>query len=359
MRLRARSAFTIVELLVVIVVIAVLAAITVVSYNGITSSARESVLKDDLATAAKKLAIAKIEDGAYPTNTGALPKSEGTNYTVYTHDANTFCLQGTNTSGKTFFITESSSVTEGECPPAGPVAMQTITAASCPASRTLAYDVRDNRTYWIQKLSDNTCWMLTNLAYAGGGTATHGDTKAIQNGTHDTAASVSQPKYYTPLSAFPTASPALPSVSTDGGVTGAQRGYFYNWCAATGAQLATTGCAEASTPLPAATVSICPAGWRLPTGGYYGDGGEVEALNSAVNGGRTDSDEGLREAWLGQYGGAWASGGFGSDGLNGAYWTSTQGLSNISYGFYFNGSNTSVAYNIYKSVGMAIRCVAM
>lgn len=40
--------FTIVELLIVVVVIAILAAITVVSYNGITAQAEDSALKTAL-----------------------------------------------------------------------------------------------------------------------------------------------------------------------------------------------------------------------------------------------------------------------------------------------------------------------
>ena len=54
--------FTIVELLIVIVVIAILAAITIVSYNGITSQARESVKKSDIATWKRKSEIYKIQN---------------------------------------------------------------------------------------------------------------------------------------------------------------------------------------------------------------------------------------------------------------------------------------------------------
>ena len=41
-------AFTIVELLIVIVIIAILAAITIISYNGITNRTKESSLKTEL-----------------------------------------------------------------------------------------------------------------------------------------------------------------------------------------------------------------------------------------------------------------------------------------------------------------------
>lgn len=53
--------FTIVELLIVIVVIAILTAITIVSYNGITSQARDSVKASEIAQWKKKSEIRKIE----------------------------------------------------------------------------------------------------------------------------------------------------------------------------------------------------------------------------------------------------------------------------------------------------------
>ncbi len=43
--------FTIVELLIVVVVIAILAAITIVSYNGISRQAKNSALQSDIASA--------------------------------------------------------------------------------------------------------------------------------------------------------------------------------------------------------------------------------------------------------------------------------------------------------------------
>ncbi|MDK2899373.1 MAG: hypothetical protein PWQ10_560 [Patescibacteria group bacterium] len=60
--------FTIVELLVVIVVIGILAAITIVSYTGITNRANKATVQAELSNASKKLAIYYAENGTYPTN---------------------------------------------------------------------------------------------------------------------------------------------------------------------------------------------------------------------------------------------------------------------------------------------------
>lgn len=59
-----RSAgFTIVELLIVVVVIAILAAITIVSYNGITQQAREATKASEISQWKKKSELHKVQHG--------------------------------------------------------------------------------------------------------------------------------------------------------------------------------------------------------------------------------------------------------------------------------------------------------
>lgn len=57
-----QKGFTIVELLIVVVVIAILAAITIVAYNGIAQRAKDSVAKNAISSAQKKLATYRIEN---------------------------------------------------------------------------------------------------------------------------------------------------------------------------------------------------------------------------------------------------------------------------------------------------------
>ena len=368
----SKRGFTIVELLVVIVVIGILAAITIVSYTGISNKAKIASLQSDLDGASRQLKLYQIENSQYPTSFDSnncptpvdakycLKPSSGNTFdrTAYAASVNnstnpqTFTLDATNTNGTKYRITNDSSPVAVVVVTGSPY-IQTITAASCPVTRTQVQDARDGHTYWIQKLADNKCWMLTNLGYAGSGTNTYSDIKTLTNGTGGSTTYTVASYYVTPSTTNFTTEPTAPSTSTDG--TG-QYGYLYNWCAATGGDLASSGCSSTiTTPLPVTTASICPAGWRLPTG----NGGEFGALNTAINGGSTTTDAGLIGApWLAQRGGYWGSG-FNDQGSVGFYWSSTQYSSTDAYSLYFYSTNVYPANLNSKIYGFAVRCVAV
>ena len=355
------SAFTIVELLIVIVVIAILAAITIISYAGITNRARETSLKSDLQNTSTKLKLAQIDTGSYPSSLSEDNTAKsGDNQLTYTGGGTTFCLKATSPSlpNKTFYITQEGTIGEGDCPDTTTI-MQTITTSTCPSTRTMVKDARDNHTYWIQKLAGGKCWMLTNLAYAGGGTNTYNDVMStgdgtsgtLNNGTSNTSNTYTNAKYYTPTGANPTTAPTEPSTSANG--TG-QYGYLYNWCAANRGQTGNGACTDSSSTAVDTTKSICPAGWRLPTSG---SSGEFQALNTAINGGSASSDAGLiASPWLGQRGGNWFSG-FDNQGSIGYYWSSTQGNSYSAYVLVFTSSYVDSSGDVYKDIGLSIRCL--
>ena len=78
--------FTIVELLIVVVVIAILAAITIVSYNGITNRANASSAAALGATIQKKAELYASDDdggGKYPQTLGALTDSSKSSKPYY------------------------------------------------------------------------------------------------------------------------------------------------------------------------------------------------------------------------------------------------------------------------------------
>jgi len=71
--------FTIVELLIVIVVIGILAAITIVAYNGFTTSSKTASAKSSASIAAKKAGTYHAETGNYPTASTDLTGAASTN----------------------------------------------------------------------------------------------------------------------------------------------------------------------------------------------------------------------------------------------------------------------------------------
>lgn len=115
--------FTIVELLVVIVVIGILAAITIVSYTGITQRAAVASLQSDLDNFSKILKLDQISssDESFPANLALANDGKGISSTNdLTYDVNnnsnpkSFCLSAK--SGEiSYAMTNNSAPSEGDC----------------------------------------------------------------------------------------------------------------------------------------------------------------------------------------------------------------------------------------------------
>ena len=134
-------------------------------------------------------------------------------------------------------------------------------------------DSRDEEEYIVGKLADGKVWMLDNLRL--GGTSeirlTSRDTnidESVNGGefilpsTDDWADSYEEP-YLNDYYKWDW------SIDEDWLI-----GNYYNYCAAS----AGTYCGEEGEEFGDAKYDICPAGWRMPTGGY---GGEYETLYNA------------------------------------------------------------------------------
>jgi len=128
------SAFTIVELLIVIVVIGILAAITIVAFNGVQQKARTATLQSDLKNAATQIGIIYADTGVYPVDIPDLKKSDST-ILHYAYISNSsYCLSGTDSSSSTWYrISNTEGVRTGACPTGG-----TYWVAKNPAVNTQA-----------------------------------------------------------------------------------------------------------------------------------------------------------------------------------------------------------------------------
>lgn len=98
--------FTIIELLVVIVVIGVLAAITIVSYTGISQRAISSSLQSDLDNASRQLKLFQIDNSNYPATIDCTIPNSATNKCIKSSNGTTLYYSTNNTSvPQTFNIT--------------------------------------------------------------------------------------------------------------------------------------------------------------------------------------------------------------------------------------------------------------
>lgn len=195
-------------------------------------------------------------------------------------------------------------------------------------------DVRDHNTYTIAKLADGKCWMTQNLKIVN---------KELDSTTSDLPSGVTYTVPASNISAFTTstsnitAAYYLDEVDTT----------FYSFYTAAAGWGATTPSSE-NTPK-----SICPKGWRLPSGGPSSDSStlvdtynSIEALMGAPNlslagtvykGVHRDSD-----IW-------------------GAYWTATSYGSNNAhaYEYYIDVDFEEISLDhLAKYFGFAVRCIA-
>ena len=188
-------------------------------------------------------------------------------------------------------------------------------------------DIRDDNTYTVTKLKDGRCWMTQSLRIAGK-TLTSVDSDVTSNYTIPASSG----------SGFGTYDTSSVYVDSDGGL--------YTWYAAT----AGTGTKALSTQGQNTTVSICPKGWRLPTGG---NGGEFEALNN-----RYSSISDLMANANFVLSGFLGGGSRADQGSGGFYWSSTVNSSDYAYYLYLNTSNAYPAHYSHKYNGFSVRCIA-
>ena len=189
-------------------------------------------------------------------------------------------------------------------------------------------DTRDNNTYTVSKLADGRCWMTQNLRIID---------KTITPADSDVTSNYTIPAFS--LSGFSSYDTSNAYVDSDGG--------YYTWYTAT----AGTGTQTLSAQGQNTTVSICPKGWRLPTGG---NNSEFQTFYDNYN-----SSSALRSNPVNlTLSGLIHSNSRYSQGSLGYYWASTVYSSDYVYGLSLTTSGVNPTYSLNKRLGVSVRCIA-
>ncbi|MBQ7201790.1 InlB B-repeat-containing protein [Candidatus Saccharibacteria bacterium] len=224
----------------------------------------------------------------------------------------------------------------------------TVLASMVDSTTYNLIDNRDNKTYAIAKMKDGKVWMAENLDLGRTNLTTDLTSSNTNLSTTVTASTFNSWKKTTGSGTY-NAGEYINISGTDP-TSGTPYGTLYNYHAAS------AGTISGGSNSVNASYDICPAGWRLPTGGSSGDS---QALYDQYN------FNALMRAPITDNGAAFAlAGSFYNaapveQGYDGGYWSSTMsgivGMRSLSVDEQGHAyPNTSVM----RSSGLAIRCVA-
>ena len=231
---------------------------------------------------------------------------------------------------------------------------------------TTVKDSRDGELYVVGKLNDGRCWLLDNLRLD----LTNSATLAALTTSNTNADAVSltslrsgnrtagnqYAKYgfatWNSSSSSNTFDQAKANneykntTVTSYGVGSGKVGVYYNYCAAT----AGSYCYDEATGVGDASYDLCPAGWRMPTGGASG---EYQTLYTTYSGDVVSIKTDLSTPLSGYY----LFGEVNSQDFDGIFWSPTFYNSNYMYDLN-SGVNYVNAQNLnYRNNGLSVRCI--
>ena len=238
----------------------------------------------------------------------------------------------------------------------------------CPASLTtgMVYeltDSRDNQKYRVAKLKDGNCWMLQNLKL---GRST--STLTLTPTNSDVGSN------YVLDNKLP--SPGIFHAYTIDGVTGQNNSAeyyctgdgtasdwescYYNWYTAT----AGTGTTYIAADGQNVNNSICPAGWTLPTQpqfqalyNQYPSAAQMEVANPTTTKENTPTVGQVTNTPGFLLSGRYYTGGAGSLGSYGFYWSRTAYSAQYGYNLGMNTTGVNPSDDSNKYLGFAVRCL--
>ncbi|MDO5480281.1 MAG: hypothetical protein Q4F58_01225 [Candidatus Saccharibacteria bacterium] len=277
----------------------------------------------------------------------------------------------------------------------------TVAASVCTEDPTVVIDQRDEQPYLIQRLDDGRCWMLDNLnldltsrdivngmdstntnatdtvlGYLknGGGTTT--DQWAIDGLTYQNWTSEAN-TYSAPLinksgscdSSYNGGTPCSAEyqdktythndiIVTNKIGSGTYRiGIYYNFCAASAGSYCYGSGSSSGTPSGNAEYDICPAGWRMPTGG---GGGEYEKLYNIIGNNDVSSPLSFQSKLSTPISGSYYQNTAIRQGIYGFFWSSTYNTDRYMYDLRTSDDASLLQPKNYspRTYGRPIRCIA-
>ena len=272
--------------------------------------------------------------------------------------------------------------------------MQNLDSTVCKTTPALVIDQRDEQLYTIQRLADGKCWMIDNLNLdltdtgvvnlmsstntnassevlgylknSSGGRA-NGDQYPTAGLTYENWADTPSYDYSQPLvnkggncsttssdpctydgayKSYNNLSNLTPLESTFGYGSG-KVGIYYNYCAASAGSYCYGSGASAGTPSGSASYDICPAGWRMPTGGVSG---EYQSLANAES-------NNLQNALSALFSGNYHDGAANGQGVYGYFWSSTNGGDAQMSSLRSASASVDSSFGADRAFGNSVRCV--
>ena len=306
------------------------AGVESISIDGTTIGDGETVLLDNIGT--HQLSVT-LKPG-YSLSSWSITSGSVSNYSATTTNL-------TITSASSTSIVKANTYFSGTY-------IQNLSPSSCDFNLKTVFDNRDMHQYSIKRMADGRCWMIDNLDL-GRTDLTKNLTSSNTNISSTVTAATFNSWKKTSGSATYDAGEFIPIEGTDS-TTGTAYGTAYNYYAASAGTI--TGNENSSN----ANYDICPAGWRLPTGGTNGEFKKLyqnPMYNTPYYMHAAILDGGAAFAYAGGFSNSTPL----QQGNNGSYWASTYETSTNMHRLYVDSSMVFADMGVSRNISGAIRCV--